>query len=157
MENIEKVLVKRGYIITEEGVFLNPKGKEIGKSINNNGYYQSTIKLNKKDKKVFPHRLQAYQKYGDILFKEKIEVRHLDGNTLNNSWINIAIGDRSKNMMDIPEQIRIKKAKHASSFLKKYNNKEIKEYHKIYKSYKMTMDKFNISSKGTLNYILKGE
>lgn len=56
--------------------------------------------------------------------------------------------------MDIPKQVRIKKSLHASSFLKKYENDEVKKYYNKTKSYKKTMSKFNISSKGTLHYIL---
>lgn len=94
------------------------------------------------------------QKYGDKLFEKGIETRHKNGIKTDNSWNNILIGNHSQNMMDIPKQIRVKKALHASSFLVKHNKDEIKKYHEKYKSYKKTMDKFNISSKGTLHYIL---
>lgn len=52
------------------------------------------------------HRLQAYQKYGDKLFEDGIETRHLDGDKTNNSWDNIAIGTRSQNIHDMPEEKR---------------------------------------------------
>jgi hypothetical protein len=150
---IEQIAAKRGYVVTEEGVLLNPKGLEL-QSVDNGGYIKTTIRLNGKAVIFFAHRLQAFQKYGELLYNESILVRHLNSNKEDNSWQNIAIGTHSDNMLDIPKQIRIKKAIHASSFLKKYKNKEIIRFHKLHKSYKKTMDQFNISSKGTLNYIL---
>ena len=151
---IEEIVTKRGYIVTEEGILLNPKGCKTG-YFHKDGYVKTSLRINKKVVGLYAHRLQAFQKYGKKLFIEGVVVRHLNGNSLDNSWINIAIGTHSDNMMDIPEQIRIKKAKHASSFLKKYNNDEIIEFYNTCKSYKKTMDKFNIPSKGTLNYIVK--
>jgi hypothetical protein len=151
---IEETLTKRGYLVTEDGLLLNPKGHKIG-NIDKQGYVQSSIRIDKKSAVFYAHRLQAFQKYGDKLFIDGVVTRHVNGNSLDNSWNNIAIGSHSENMMDIPEQIRIKKAKHASSFIKKYNDDEVIDFYNTCKSYKKTMDKFGISSKGTLNYILK--
>ena len=53
-------------------------------------------------------------------------------------------------MLDIPKEQRIINAGH-----RKYPYEEIKTFHSKTKSYKMTMKKFQISSKGTLNNILK--
>lgn len=100
------------------------------------------------------HRLQAYQKYGDMLYGEGMMVRHLNGDSLDNSWGNIAIGTNSENQMDIPEQIRLFRARYASSFMQKHNHDDIISFYKENKSYKKTMEKFEISSKGTLHYIL---
>lgn len=150
---VEQIIAKRGYMVTEEGVALNPKGFKVG-YINHSGYIEIKIRIDKKSVAIPVHRLQAFQKYGEKLFINGTVTRHLNGNPLDNSWENIVIGSHSENMMDIPEQIRIKKAKHAASFLKKYNDEEVIEFHELCKSYKQTMNKFGISSKGTLNYIL---
>jgi len=56
--------------------------------------------------------------------------------------------------MDIKSEVRIAKSKHASSFIKVHNHDEIISFYKKEKSYSKTMNKFNISSKGTLHYIL---
>src|SRR5690554_3122960 len=149
MEYIEKVAVKKGYSVTEDGLLLNPKGKVRGKCISNRGYYQITLRIKKVNYKTYTHRLQAYQKYGDKLFGEGVMVRHLDGDPLNNSWDNIVIGNNSQNQMDIPKQVRIKRAVHATSYVRKYDKEEVKSFHNIDKSYKKTMENFNISSKGT--------
>lgn len=154
MEKIEQIIVSRGSYVTEEGIMYNKKGIEICNYISSCGYYTSQIRMNNKKKNYHKHRVQAYQKYGDRLYEKGIVVRHLNGDKLDNSWENIAIGTQSDNMMDVPKQVRIKKAVHAASHNIKYNYKEVKEFHKISKSYKETMLKFNISSKGTLYHIL---
>ena len=151
----EQIAFSKGIRVTTEGTVITSKGKTIGKGIDR-GYFFIGVKVKGKVTIIKVHRLQAYQKYGDNLYKEGILVRHLNGNSKDNSWDNIVIGTASDNRMDIPEQSRISYATHASSFVKKYDNDVIKEYHKTSKSYKETMDKFNISSKGTLHYILKG-
>ena len=57
-------------------------------------------------------------------------------------------------MMDQSKEIRVNKASNAN---KKYSDElvlEIKEYYNSGHSYKEIMEKFNISSKGTLSYII---
>lgn len=154
MEDKYEVIVnKRGYTVSEEGIAYNPKGEKVG-HLGSGGYKRLKVRINKKGVGVKIHRLQAYQKYGDKIYGEGVVVRHLDGDKLNNSWDNILIGTNSDNQMDIPEQIRIKRALTATSYIRKYDKEEVKNFHKKEKSYKKTMEKFNISSKGTLNYIL---
>ena len=154
---IEKILFNKGYRITQSGIILNPKGIEIKGVINNNGYIaiNTRVGIESKQKSCGVHRLQAYQKYENEMYKEGIEVRHLNGIKTDNSWDNILIGTHSENMMDIPEHIRIAKAVYASSFNKKHDKEAIiKWYKENGKSYKKTMHEFNISSKGTLHFIL---
>jgi hypothetical protein len=147
---------RKGYRITDSGICINPSGIEI-KGVISNEY----IRINARYKKTFTycniHRLQAFQKYGNKIYEKEIEVRHFDGNKLNNSFDNIFIGTRSQNMMDIPESIRISKSLHATSFIRKYDKKEIRLFYCECKSYKKTMDHFNISSKGTLHFILNSK
>jgi hypothetical protein len=151
---IEQIAFERGYRVTEKGIFLNPSKKEIG-SINSNGYVYTTIRISGKNTKLKSHRLQAYQKHGDKIFEDDIVVRHVNNIKSDNSSKNIKIGTQSDNMLDIPKELRLVKSIHASSFMKKYDKNEIQNFHSINKSYKETMEKFNISSKGTLNYILR--
>lgn len=152
MNKIEKIASKRGYMVSEEGKLYNPKGKEIGTYYN--GYLGTSIRIKGKQKNFTAHRLQAYQKYGDLLYEDNILVRHLNGDSTDNTWNNIAIGTQSDNMMDIPKQIRIKKALHATSFMRKYDKEEVRQFYSSCKSYKETMKQFKITSKGTLHYIL---
>ncbi len=136
----------KGYRIVD-GVIYNPDGK-ILKGYVDRGYRRfSPVRT----MHVKVHRLVAYQKFGAALFEEGIEVRHLDNNKLNNSEDNIALGTHQQNMMDIPpEQRRI----NAGNQVRKYDYKAIREYYSQNRSYKDTMQKFNIESKGALHYIL---
>lgn len=60
------------------------------------------VRVNGKRKsfKVYVHRLLAYQKFGDALFTDGIEVRHLDDDSRNNRWDNIGLGTHRQNMLD---------------------------------------------------------
>ena len=146
-------LYKKGFIVSEDGILYNKRGVKVGSVCQ--GYHRISIKVNGKNEYIHTHRLQAFQKYGYKLFEEGIIVRHFNGNPLDNSWENILIGTQKDNMLDIPEQVRIKKSLHAASFVRKYDKEEVKKFHAISKSYKKTMEKFLITSKGTLNFILK--
>lgn len=147
---------EKGYRINNLGIVTNSKGLKVKGFLNQDGYKIFSIRNHEnKTVKVFFHRLMAYQKYGDKLYNKGIVTRHFNGNKLDNSKHNILIGTHSQNMMDIPKEIRVKKAKHASSFLKKYDHEEVKKYHRNCKSYKKTMGFFGITSKATLHHILK--
>ena len=151
---IERIAYSKGYRITEEGVVNGIKKTNIG-HLSKAGYCVVTIRVHGKSKNLRAHRLQAYQKYGDKIYEPGTVVRHLDGNPANNHVSNIGIGTHSQNMMDVPKSVRLAKANHATSFVKKHDHaKVIKFYYKT-RSYKQTMEKFNISSKGTLNFIIK--
>ena len=57
-------------------------------------------------------------------------------------------------MMDISAEVRLAKALHATSFSRKHDKEPIRAYYAEHKSYRKTMEEFNISSKGTLHFIL---
>lgn len=154
MKTKEQLLIDRGYKVLEDGTMLNPNGVKIAKYIDNRGYRSTSIRFDGVKKLVHVHRLQAFQKFGLEIYATGIVVRHLNNNKLDNSKENILIGTSSENMMDIPKEQRLKQALHATSFVRKYNKDEVIEFHKKSKSYKKTMERFNISSKGTLHFIL---
>lgn len=151
----EKELIEKGYYIDKKGNLYNPKGEKITGYIANNGRRATGIR--RADNTVAPiffHRIVAYVKFGDAIYEEGIEVRHLDNNCLNNSWDNIDIGTDHDNKMDIPKEERQKRASNASM---KYSNelaKQIREDHIKGLSYKNLMLKYGISSKGTLSFII---
>lgn len=147
---------EKGYRITNEGKILNPEGKELKGNINK-GYLRFSIRLGDDRINVSVHRLLAYQKFGERIFEEGQLIRHLNSNSLDNSWDNIGIGTHKDNMNDKPKEVRLKSAIYASSFIKKHNYEEVKAYYNETKSYKKVMERFNISSKGTLNYILNSK
>lgn len=155
---------KLGYRVTKEGEIVNPKGSTIKSFLNGKNakpYLVFSIRDLSKwkyAKKVKVHKLQAYQKFGKDAFKNKLEVRHLDGNSLNNSWDNIEIGTSSDNQMDIPKEIRIKTAIIASrkmqdSSRSQDKRKLIYEDLKNNLPYTEIMEKHGVTSKGTLSYM----
>jgi hypothetical protein len=152
----EKIAFDKGYRVTPEGKLLNPKNKEIG-SYDKQGYKKFTLQIDKKCLMIYAHRLQAYQIYGDEIYKEGMHCRHLDSNKANNCIDNICLGTAKENFNDRNRDDVMKVVLYASSFTKKHDYKKIKEYYNKTKSYKMTKEKFGITSSGTLHYILKND
>jgi len=148
----EVIAYNLGYRVKENGHLIGLKGKPIG--CVSNGYYKIKIRHNDGWINCLTHRLQAYQKYGKDIYKTGIVCRHLNGNSLDNSRDNIVIGTQSDNMMDMSPEVRKAKGRYASSFAQIHDHDNIILFYKQKKSYKKTMEKFNISSKGTLHYIL---
>lgn len=151
---LEKFAYNKGYYVCKNGLMYNPRGKRIANHHSGTGYYGATFRFKTKFKKCKVHRLQAYQKYGDLIYEKEIVVRHLDGNSFNNSWENIKIGTYQQNSLDISKEKRFERALNATSYIRKYDKKEVRMFYASVKSYKETMEKFNISSKGTLHYVL---
>lgn len=148
----------RGYRIIN-GICYGYKGKPIKgcllKRRNSPSYVRFSIKIERQIRSFKAHRLVAYQKYGDEIFKDEICVRHLDGNPLNNREDNIAIGTQSDNMMDRKPLARHLHAKVASSHIRRFSNEEVAQIkldHKNGMSYKKLCIKYN-TSKSTLSYL----
>ena len=99
----------------------------------------------------------AYQKYGDRIFEEEIEVRHLDGNSTNNSISNIEIGTKSDNETDRKKNIQsytssiLKRRKHSESLIEliKHDYKNGLGYRKLNKKYSIPFS--------TLSYYLSNK
>ncbi len=104
------------------------------------------------------HRMQAYQKYGIVIFKKGMAARHLDGNPLNNRWENIVLGTYSDNMMDIPKKVRLRTAKYAASFLHRFSKSQIAEIRRLRAedglTYKAIALRMGIKSKGHIFQIV---
>lgn len=96
-----------GYRITETGKILNPSGNELKGHITNNGYLAFGISLDGKSTRIFAHRLQAYQKYGERIFSDAVVARHKNSNKLDCSSTNIIIGTETSNRLDMPAATRI--------------------------------------------------
>jgi hypothetical protein len=153
-----------GYRITDNGEVVNPQGKIIKSflnGINSVKYLVFSIRDLSKwkyAKKVRVHKLQAYQKFGEKMFEKEMMVRHLDGNSMNNCWDNIAIGTNSDNMMDRSPECRKNSATLASRKMQD-NTRSYEERCNIYEDlkngvpYSEIMKKHNVSSKGTLSFM----
>lgn len=157
-KNEEKAF-KLGFTIDKDGNVTNPKGKKIKGHVNMNGYLIFSVRYNQTHTiKIGVHRFQAYVKFGDLIYNDKIVIRHLNGNSLDNSWDNIDIGSQGDNMFDKLPEVRTKMAYIASRKIVKFNDKIVKEIRLDYEkgmTYNELMKKYNISSKGTIYYIIK--
>lgn len=122
-KRIEEKAYQAGYRVTEEGEVISPhSGKPLKLYLRKHGYL--SFSYDHTDK-VWVHRLQAFQKYGERIYEPGIQVRHLDGNSVNNRADNIAIGTQSENMMDRRPEDRLAHAKHAASHIRKLSAEDV--------------------------------
>ncbi len=149
--NKEQIAYEKGYRVTKDGDFLNPKGRKIG-CVNSAGYEHIGFKINKKYVNISTHRLQAYQKYGDKLYEDGIVVRHLNSNSLDNSFDNISVGTQKDNYLDIPEKNRKKMVYNQIKYPKEFVIKLIEEY-ELVKNYNKLAIKYNMAA-CTIRYLI---
>jgi histidinol-phosphate/aromatic aminotransferase/cobyric acid decarboxylase-like protein len=95
---------KKGYRIDKKGNLINPEGKTLkgGTKVyyGKQTYRKFNLLLEGSYRTVTFHTLQAYQKFGDKMFKKGIVVRHLNDIKIDNRHSNIAIGTHSDNRND---------------------------------------------------------
>lgn len=164
-----KTAYDKGYEITESGEAINPDGEELVLT-EDGGYMRFKIFFNGQSYPVMVHRLQAYQKFGDRVFNNEMQVRHLDDDKRNNSCDNIGIGTQSQNMMDMPEEKRKRGGANYEEMSKKEkkewvpNNKKlteeaVKEIRKKvstnnYSTYKKLAKQYGLQSAGNISDIV---
>ena len=151
-EEITRLSKEKGYYVDKKGDVFNKDGKSISLSSNNKGtgYKSFNIRVNGSNPtRSFVHRLQAFQKFGDVIFKEDMVIRHLNGDSLDNSFENIGIGTLSDNMLDIPKEKRVLNASNP-----KHDHEKIIQDFKNGYTYKEIMEKYGITSKGTVSFIV---
>lgn len=156
MSRLNRTLITaydKGYRIIK-GI-VKYKKRKIKPGITTSGYQKFAIRNENGERaEAMVHRLVAYQKYGDKMFEEGIQVRHRDGNILNNLRNNILIGTSSQNQLDKSPEVRLRCAIKASEAIKKYDHDLIMQLHNEGLSYKKIMKKLNIKSKGTISFII---
>ena len=160
----EEFAYNLGYRVTRKGILLNSNGDEMSCRLDKHGYYERTLRVNSQDKKwthLMIHRLQAYQKYGDKIYEPGIQIKHLNGNSTDNSYNNIGIGTAHDNAMDKDVAVRLSSSRMTAKSLPLRYSKEkilsIKNDRKNGLTYGEIMKKYGISSKGTVSYICKHE
>lgn len=77
---------KTGYLVSDTGIIINKKGKELKQQIQN-GYAHCTLTYNKKIKRCNVHRLVAFAFIDNP--ENKPQVNHIDGNRVNNNVSNL--------------------------------------------------------------------
>lgn len=120
-----------GYYADQRGYFYNPSDKKMSAHMDSkNLYLWVSLRLpgDRTVRKVHLHKLIAYQKYGDSMFESGINVRHLNGDKLDNTWENIAIGTHQDNMLDICPEDRKKKAVNGILALKSFTKERLAEF-----------------------------
>lgn len=129
------------YEITQDGhVFsLSSDWRGYGKremmtSINKYGYLYVRLVVGGKRKKYYIHQLVA-RNYLPAKPKWCCELRHLDGNKLNNHYTNLAWGTRSDNALDRQRDLKIKKKPHNAAKLSYKDVKVIRHRHSQGESY----------------------
>lgn len=138
-----------GYKIGVNGDIYNHKGKKLKPRQNTYGYLIFRLRLDGKLKILSIHRLQAYAKYGTEIFNKDLVVRHIDSNKLNNNINNICLGTQLDNMRDKSKILTPIWASHP-----KYDYASIRKDRERGMKYSDIMTKYNISSKGTISYII---
>ncbi len=155
---ILKYAKMNGYFVDKKGnVFSSTKQLALSKRTDksNYSYFRFSMRYYGKRVNISVHRFIAYFKFGEDLFNDGVKVRHLDSNSLNNSWDNIEIGTHADNMLDVPKEVRIEKAIKASEKRRKFSDEEVQQILDDRDSgftYKMLCDKYN-TSKSTLSYL----
>ena len=153
---------RRGYYVTEDGVLINPRGSAAGGRPNMQGYLESAnidVPGYTGQRRFRVHRLAAFQWFGCAIFRTGVEVRHLDGNPLNNRRDNIALGSHSENMMDQPVEVRRARATHAASYLRALSAEQAQQLIDDRSSgmtYAELMKKYGVA-KGTVSHIVNGK
>lgn len=104
---------KRGYHSDCQGNIYNPGWSSV-QGYTGGEYHTFTIRLDGEPVKIPSHRFIMYQMHGDRALSADVEVRHGIYGKHCNAWNNLELGSRSENMMDKPQEARIKQARHAA-------------------------------------------
>lgn len=107
---VEEMAAAKGYYVDAGGSAFGPNGL-VRQWIDAQGYFRVGFAA----KLCFkPHRMQAFQMYGPAIYERGVVVRHLNGDKLDNSAGNIAIGTQSDNAFDRPRADRLASARRAA-------------------------------------------
>ena len=159
MNSRYEILAKeKGYFVDRQGNAYSPRGNKVGTRGKDPYLYLGESYLKQKLSKYIYIVCKPIKSLAILIFNDNIEVRHLNGNSFDNSFKNLAIGTPSENAMDKPESKRKKISLVASNKLKVYSDELVLEIQKMREAgmtYTELRKKYNIKSKSSLNYILK--
>lgn len=153
-----RLAFRKGYRVLQDGRIQSAHGR-IRRVVKTSGfdrkpaYQRFSIKApsDRNVRAVLVHQLAALQKFGEAAFLAAECVRHLNGNSLDNTLDNIALGSLSDNTLDRPAKDRQVQAKHASEAISRKDWGVIDADRRVGLSYRQLQNKYGIS-KGTLSY-----
>jgi len=158
MRKVEQAYSK-GYRVLEDGVLIGPRGPR-KTQLNNDGYrYFSFRDFDNKYAYCTVHRLAAYQWFGDELFKDGIEVRHLDSNRQNCARPNLALGTKVENNADKAPEVRQAIADAGGRALRSLSEEQVRQLRAdrvAGANYDTLMARYGIA-RGTVSYIVNGK
>lgn len=140
-------LAKAGWSVSEEGFVIKPSGviRECITKVSKRGpdYKVFNVKDEGISRPVHVHKLVAFLKFGSKSFK--LQVRHLNGLSLDNSSGNIGVGTGSENMMDRPAEERRAHAIKAARFLRKLTDEEVGCIRESLETGRALAERFNVA------------
>lgn len=152
-------VTETGQVLTPAGTFRVPSFRPKTKLAPNTLYGTFSVKLDGKHSSCKVHQLAAYQKFGDAAFDGSIQVRHLNGDSTDNSLANIAIGTPSENAFDRPPAERKRMALNAANATRKLTQEqalELVEMRRNGASLKTCGDRFGLY-KSTVSELMQGK
>lgn len=153
----EAIAFRMGYRVDLHGRIRGLRGRILKGWWNNWGYH--CFRVGHDIASVTVHRLVAYQKFGDKIYAEGVEVRHLDGNQRNNCPSNIDIGTASENCMDKPLGQRLRVAKLAALVVRKLRDEDVvalRADRAAGMKYVDLIKKYGVA-KSTVSYVVNGK
>ncbi len=151
---------RRGYYVDEWGAVRSPRGKTRATNVDDAGFYRFNIwEVGRSRGHVPVHRLVAYQLYGDRALDERLFVRHLNTDRLDNRPENIELATRSVIQMDIEHSKRLAYAVNAASYLRRLTEGQVAELRAMRQAgatLKVLCARFGIA-KSTASYIVNGK
>lgn len=115
-----------GYTIDKFGNINSKTGKPLILSKSGN-YLKFTVNKNGEYGTVKVHSFQAYCKFGNKLFNDGIEVRHLNNNSLDNTFENISIGTKHENHLDKDRETIKKVSIAGAQKLRRFTSDDIRD------------------------------
>jgi len=137
MNKSNKLIVEAfnaGYTIDNNGNVFNPNGFLLTQRLTKSTvkrktiykFFRPYIPEFKKGSYIRTHKFQAYKKFGYEAFTPGTHIRHLNGNSLDNSWDNILTGTAWDNWNDISDENRINKIDNAINARRKFTDSEVR-------------------------------
>lgn len=147
---------KRGYRVEPNGEVFSFTGKHLKTFLYGDGYPAIGVRDEEGNTEILTiHALVAYQKFGSSIFKQGIEIRHLNGNKEDYSESNIALGTHLENVLDIPQKDRLRRGRNAGRTNSHLINQDVLDMREGFSNGNTlcwAMEKYGIA-KSTASYI----